>query len=298
MRIETLRAQQRTAVILGLGGVLQLRELWARQPRGSEGIDRPGTGASGGSLAGSDLARASVTFTFNGTGVHCFTVRDRRQGRGAIPYVDGCSCARSTTTRRIRPMTCSARSPGSRTGCTWCGSSSPRACPRRRGRSLRGHRLEVESRPVEPRGFQVIRSPPRSLSRRPSRSDRAQPRAGTSLLPAQTSMPDVGPFVRFAPRAPIHVMFRVILRLHPHHAFIAETTAAWLARRTSLRPPLRNHWPLIPLGCTFEGAPLSGRTRRVVFQAEIVIVRVTASPGRVVHHQFPTVSRASCQGDT
>ena len=121
--IETLRAQQRTAVILGLGGVLQLRELWARQPSGSEGNRPAGTGA-GGSLAGSDLARASVTFTFNGTGVDCFTVRDRRQGRGAIPYVDGCSCARSTTTRRIQPMTRAARSPGSRTACTCCGSSS------------------------------------------------------------------------------------------------------------------------------------------------------------------------------
>ena len=36
----------------------------------------------------------------------------------------GCSCARSTTTRPCRPMTCTARSPGSRTACTCCGSSS------------------------------------------------------------------------------------------------------------------------------------------------------------------------------
>jgi hypothetical protein len=44
--------------------------------------------ASGGSLAASDLARASVTFTFRGNGVDWFTVRDRRQGRAEI-YVDG-----------------------------------------------------------------------------------------------------------------------------------------------------------------------------------------------------------------
>jgi len=44
--------------------------------------------ASGGSLAASDLARASVTFTFRGTGVDWFTLRDRRQGRAAV-YVDG-----------------------------------------------------------------------------------------------------------------------------------------------------------------------------------------------------------------
>jgi hypothetical protein len=30
----------------------------------------------------------------------------------------GCSCARSTTTRPCRPMTCTARSPASRTACT------------------------------------------------------------------------------------------------------------------------------------------------------------------------------------
>ncbi len=44
--------------------------------------------ASGGSLAASDLARASVTFTFRGTGVDWYTVRDPRQGRAEI-YVDG-----------------------------------------------------------------------------------------------------------------------------------------------------------------------------------------------------------------
>ena len=50
-----------------------MRELWARHHQGRKGIDRPGTGASGGSLAASDLARAGVTFTFNGTGVDWFT---------------------------------------------------------------------------------------------------------------------------------------------------------------------------------------------------------------------------------
>jgi hypothetical protein len=44
--------------------------------------------ASGGSLASSGLARASVTFTFRGTGVRWYTVRDRRQGRAEI-YLDG-----------------------------------------------------------------------------------------------------------------------------------------------------------------------------------------------------------------
>ncbi len=44
--------------------------------------------ASGGSLAVSDLERASVSFTFRGTGVDWFTVRDPRQGRAEI-YVDG-----------------------------------------------------------------------------------------------------------------------------------------------------------------------------------------------------------------
>lgn len=44
--------------------------------------------ASGGSLASSDLARASVTFTFRGTGVDWYTVRDRVQGRAEI-FVDG-----------------------------------------------------------------------------------------------------------------------------------------------------------------------------------------------------------------
>jgi hypothetical protein len=50
----------------------------------------------------------------------------------------GCSCARSTTTRPCRPMTCTARSPGSRTACTCCGSSSSaRVGLRRRERSSR-----------------------------------------------------------------------------------------------------------------------------------------------------------------
>jgi hypothetical protein len=44
--------------------------------------------ASGGSLSASDLARASVTFTFRGVGVDWYTVRDRLQGRADI-YVDG-----------------------------------------------------------------------------------------------------------------------------------------------------------------------------------------------------------------
>jgi hypothetical protein len=44
--------------------------------------------ASGGDLAASGLARASVTFSFRGTAVAWITVRDRRQGRAAI-YVDG-----------------------------------------------------------------------------------------------------------------------------------------------------------------------------------------------------------------
>ena len=44
--------------------------------------------ASGGSLSASDLARASVTFTFRGIGVDWYTVRDRLQGRADI-YVDG-----------------------------------------------------------------------------------------------------------------------------------------------------------------------------------------------------------------
>jgi hypothetical protein len=44
--------------------------------------------ASGGGLAVSDLAHASVTLTFRGTGVDWYTVRDRRQGRAEI-YVDG-----------------------------------------------------------------------------------------------------------------------------------------------------------------------------------------------------------------
>jgi len=44
--------------------------------------------ASGGSLRRSDVEGASATFTFRGTGVAWYTVRDRRQGRAAI-YVDG-----------------------------------------------------------------------------------------------------------------------------------------------------------------------------------------------------------------
>lgn len=46
--------------------------------------------ASSGSLSASDLARASVTFAFRGTGVEWYTVRDRFQGRATI-YVDGIS---------------------------------------------------------------------------------------------------------------------------------------------------------------------------------------------------------------
>jgi GH25 family lysozyme M1 (1,4-beta-N-acetylmuramidase) len=46
------------------------------------------TRASGGSLAASDLARASFELVFSGSGVSWTTVRDRRQGRAAI-YVDG-----------------------------------------------------------------------------------------------------------------------------------------------------------------------------------------------------------------
>ena len=49
-------------------------------------VDEPQ--ASGGSLVASDLARASVTLTFRGTGVDWYTVRDPRQGRAEI-YVDG-----------------------------------------------------------------------------------------------------------------------------------------------------------------------------------------------------------------
>jgi hypothetical protein len=50
----------------------------------------------------------------------------------------GCSCARSTTTRPCRPMTGTARSPGSRTACTCCGSSSSaRVGLRRRERPSR-----------------------------------------------------------------------------------------------------------------------------------------------------------------
>ncbi|HET7236613.1 MAG TPA: GH25 family lysozyme [Actinomycetota bacterium] len=44
--------------------------------------------ASGGSVWASDLARASVTFAFRGTGVEWYTVRDRWQGRAEV-YVDG-----------------------------------------------------------------------------------------------------------------------------------------------------------------------------------------------------------------
>lgn len=44
--------------------------------------------ASGGSVALSDLARSSVTFTFRGTGVEWYTVRGPRHGRAAIS-VDG-----------------------------------------------------------------------------------------------------------------------------------------------------------------------------------------------------------------
>ena len=50
------------------------------------GVDAPQ--ASGGSLATSDLARASVTFVFRGTGVDWYTARDPRQGRAEI-YADG-----------------------------------------------------------------------------------------------------------------------------------------------------------------------------------------------------------------
>jgi hypothetical protein len=46
------------------------------------------TRASGGSVAASDLGRASVELTFRGTCVVWTTVRDRDQGRAAI-YVDG-----------------------------------------------------------------------------------------------------------------------------------------------------------------------------------------------------------------
>jgi GH25 family lysozyme M1 (1,4-beta-N-acetylmuramidase) len=49
-------------------------------------VDAPA--ASGGSLAASDLERASVTFTFRGSGVEWTTVRDRHQGRASI-FVDG-----------------------------------------------------------------------------------------------------------------------------------------------------------------------------------------------------------------
>ncbi|HSJ52018.1 MAG TPA: glycoside hydrolase family 25 protein [Actinomycetota bacterium] len=44
--------------------------------------------ASGGAVAASDLADASISFTFRGTGVDWTTVRDRRQGRAAV-YLDG-----------------------------------------------------------------------------------------------------------------------------------------------------------------------------------------------------------------
>ena len=46
------------------------------------------SGASGGSLAASDVGRASVTFTFRGTGVDWYTFRDRRQGKASV-YIDG-----------------------------------------------------------------------------------------------------------------------------------------------------------------------------------------------------------------
>lgn len=46
------------------------------------------SGASSGSVTVSDLARASVTFRFRGTGVDWYTVRGPRQGRAEI-YVDG-----------------------------------------------------------------------------------------------------------------------------------------------------------------------------------------------------------------
>jgi hypothetical protein len=44
--------------------------------------------ASGGGLDRSDVEGASATFTFRGTGVAWYTVRDRRQGRAAM-YLDG-----------------------------------------------------------------------------------------------------------------------------------------------------------------------------------------------------------------
>jgi hypothetical protein len=297
MRIETLRAQQRTAVILGLGGVLQLRELWARQPRGSE-RNLPAWDGGVGREPGGERSRQGER------DVHVQRDRGRllygarpATGRGdplrrrvLVRTVDNYAPNPTNDVQRsvagladgvhvVRIVLAEGLPAAKGTLASWSpprGGEPPGRTPR-----VPGHTFTATVA-VPPAVEIGSRSAPSGYVASTCTNEHARCRPVRSLCPEGTNPCHV-PGDLASPPSP---------RLH-------RRDHGCLARKANVSsPPVAQPLATHPLGCTLEGAPLSGRTRRVVFQAEIVIVRVTASPGRVVHHQFPTVSRASCQGDT